>query len=104
MTEWLLIAGMAVVTFLPRYLPFALAGKVVIPPLIARALGFVPIAVLTVIIVQSAFIRQGELSLSFDNHYLVASVIAFFAALFTKQLNWTILLGLITFALLKLFQ
>jgi branched-subunit amino acid transport protein len=97
MTEWLLIIGMTLVTFVPRYLPFGLAGKVAIPPLMARALSFVPIAVLTVIIVQTAFFRQGELSLSFDNHYLVASVIAFFAALFTKQLYWTIFLGLLSF-------
>ena len=102
MTEWLLIIGMALVTFLPRYLPFGLAGKVVIPPLIARALSFVPIAVLTVIIVQTSFFRQGELSLSLDNHYLLASVIAFFAALFTKQLYWTIFLGLLSFGAMKL--
>ncbi len=103
MNEWLLIAGMALVTFLPRYVPFGLAGKVTIPPLLARALSFVPIAVLTVIIVQTAFFRQGALSLSFDNHYLLASVIAFLAALLTKQLYWTIFLGLISFGFLKLF-
>ncbi|MEE9444098.1 MAG: AzlD domain-containing protein [Cocleimonas sp.] len=101
MTEWLLIIGMAVLTFLPRYLPFGLAGKVHIPPLMARALSFVPIAVLTVIIVQSAFVREGEIVLSLQNHYLIPTTLSFFVALFTRQLYLTIFIGLVTFALMK---
>ena len=102
-SEWLLIAGMALLTFLPRYLPFGLAGKVAIPPLLARALSFVPIAVLTVIIVQAAFIRDGEITINLHNHYLIATVVSFFVALVTRQLYLTILLGLVSFALMKWF-
>ncbi|HIO96979.1 MAG TPA: AzlD domain-containing protein [Leucothrix sp.] len=103
MSEWLLIIGMALLTFLPRYLPFGLAGKVVIPPLLERALSFVPIAVLTVIIIQTAFIREGEIAINVENHYLVATLVAFVVALITRQLYLTIFFGLISFAAMKYF-
>lgn len=104
MSEWLLIIGMALLTFIPRYIPFGLAGKVTIPPLLSLALSFVPIAVLTVIIVQTAFIQDGEITLSLQNHYLIATAVAFIVALVTRQLYLTISLGLISFALMKAFS
>lgn len=103
MTEWMLIAGMALLTFIPRYIPFGLAGKVTISPLLSRALSFVPIAVLTVIIVQSAFIRDGKVVFGFENHYLIASMVSFIVALVSRQLYLTIALGLIVFFILKWF-
>ena len=101
MSEWMLIAGMAVLTFLPRYIPFALAGKVTLPPWLSQALSFVPIAVLTVIIVQSTLIRDGEISFTLQNHHLIAAIIAFFVALISKHMFLTIALGLISFALIE---
>ncbi len=61
MNEWLLIAGMAVLTFVPRYLPFALAGRLTIPPLVRSALSYVPIAVLTAIVAQASLMRGSML-------------------------------------------
>ena len=101
MSDWVLIAGMTLLTFIPRFIPLGLAGKVTIPPLLSRALSFVPIAVLTVIIVQSAFIRDGVIVVSFENHYLIASVVSFIAAVVTRQLYPTIALGLVVFFALK---
>ncbi len=101
MSDWLLIAGMAVLTFLPRYIPFGLAGKVTIPPLMSQALSYVPIAVLTVIIVQTTLIRNGEFMLTQQNHYLIASVIAFFVSLISKRQFLAIGLGLASFLIMK---
>ena len=101
MSDWLLIAGMAVLTFVPRYIPFGLAGKVTIPPLMSQALSYVPIAVLTVIIVQSSLIRDGEIMLTLQNHHLVASILAFVAALITRHQFLAIGLGLVSFFIMK---
>lgn len=101
MTDWLLIAGMALLTFVPRYIPFGLAGKVTIPPLLSQALTYVPIAVLTVIIVQSALIQKGEVLVSMQNHHLIAATVAFFVSLITKKQYLAISLGLISFLILK---
>ncbi|PID44401.1 MAG: branched-chain amino acid transport [Proteobacteria bacterium] len=98
---WLIIAMMAL-TFIPRYLPLALAGKIHIPPLLVQALEFVPIAVLTAIIVQTAVVRDGSVVVSIENHYLIASVAAFMTALLTRHLMLTIIVGLVVFSLLRL--
>ena len=79
MNLWLLIFLMAFVTFVPRYLPFALAGRLKITDSLERALGFVPIAVLTAIVAQTALVRGGEIDLSWGNHHAVATLAAFVA-------------------------
>ena len=83
MNIWLLIALMAVVTYLPRYLPMALAGRVRLPPPVEQALDFVPIAVLTAIIAKAA-------------------LAALAAALLWRRLFVTIAVGLACYAGLKL--
>lgn len=101
MTEWPLILGMALVTYLPRYLPLALAGRVAMPPALERALDFVPIAVLTAIIAQASLVRGGELDISLDNYHALAALFAFAVALLTRHLFLTIIAGLTCFALLR---
>ena len=101
MSDWLLIAGMAALTFVPRYIPFGLAGKVTIPPLMSLALSYVPIAVLTVIIVQSTLIRDGEVTLTLQNHHLIAAIIAFVVMLITRHQFLAIGLGLVSFLIMK---
>ena len=94
MNEWVLIGGMMALTFGPRYLPMALAGKFHIPPLMRQALGYVPIAVLSAIVAQTSFIREGSVDFSLDNPYLYGVVVAFTVALLAKRLFLTIFAGL----------
>ena len=99
MNEWLLIIGMMAVTFIPRYLPIALAGRFRIHPLLRRALEFVPIAVLTGIISQASLIHNGEFHLAFDNAYLYGLVAAFITAWITKHTFKTVAVGLIAYSI-----
>ncbi len=103
MNEWLLIALMALVTYLPRWLPLALAGRVHLPDALEHALDFVPVAVLTAIIAQTALIRDGALDLSADNYHALAALAAFVVALLTRHLFITVVAGLACFAILKIF-
>ena len=102
MNEWLMISAMSILTFTPRYLPFVIAGKVKIPPILERALSFVPIAVLSSIITQSSLFSEGELAINLANHHLFAAMAAFFSALISKHLFLIVIVGLITFLLAKL--
>ena len=99
MNEWFLIIGMMAVTFIPRYLPIALAGRFRIHPLFKRALEFVPIAVLTAIISQTSLIHQGEMHVAIDNAYLYALVAAIITAFVTKHTFKTILIGLLIYTI-----
>ena len=102
MNEWMLIFLMAAVTYLPRYLPFALAGRIRLPHTLERALDYVPIAVLTAIIAQAAMIRQGEVDFSLANYHALSALAAFAAALIWRKLFLTIAVGLVCFAALRL--
>lgn len=97
MNDVLLIIAMTLVTFIPRALPLALASRMHLPARVQQALNYVPIAVLTVIIVQTGFFTQGHLNISIQNPYLWASSAALLTALLQKRLFVTILVGLASY-------
>jgi branched-subunit amino acid transport protein len=98
MNEFLVILGMAIVTFSVRYPPLASAGRISLPDPILKALGFVPVAVLTAIIVPAMLIPNAEdIDLSLGNPYLVAGFVSVLIAWRTKNLLLTIVLGMAIF-------
>lgn len=99
--EYWLIVLMAVVTYGPRYLPFALAGRIRLSPNLERALEFVPIAVLTAIIAQASMVRGGQLDIGPGNLHALAALAAFVAALLWRKLFVTIAVGLLCFFALR---
>ncbi len=99
MNEFGLIIGMMILTFGPRYIPFAFAGQFNPPRLVHKALEYVPIAALTVIVIQVSFYRDGALSLNFSNAYLVAAVVAFIVSLVSRKMFLTIIAGLLSYIL-----
>ena len=101
MNECILIFGMFFLTFIPRYVPLGLAGKVKIHKLIESTLNFVPIAVLTSIITQSSLIREGVLSINFSNYYLFAAIVSFVVSRITNKLIVIVATGMITFYIYK---
>ncbi len=101
MNETLLISGMFLATFSVRYVLFAFAGRVRFPPLLNKALEFVPPVVLMAIIAPAVTMPKGELWLSVYNPYILASIVAVVTALIRKDLLTTILVGMAAFAGLK---
>jgi len=92
------ILGMAAVTVFIKATIFVLGGRVVFPPLLQQALGFVPVTVLTAIIVPMAIAPRGEgLELTWRNPQLVASIIAILVCAATRKQLLTIVIALIAF-------
>ena len=100
--EVLLIVGMMLVTYVARYPLMALAGRVTLPRSIERALGFVPVAVLTAICVPMVLKPGGDWMLNVANPYLWASLLAIVIARLTSHLLLTIVAGMSCFFVLKL--
>jgi branched-subunit amino acid transport protein len=88
----LLVAGL--VTFAIRLSFIALLGKVEVPPLLTRALRFVPASVLSAIIFPELVVRGGAVDLSFGNARLLAGLVAALVALKTRSVAWTIGTGM----------
>ncbi|MFK7857883.1 MAG: AzlD domain-containing protein [Granulosicoccus sp.] len=99
--EVMLITGMMVATFGVRYPILALSGRIRMPPLLIKALGYVPVAVLSAITVPMMLAPRGELSLTLQNEYLVAGVAAIVFVALTRHLLWTIILGMALFLALR---
>lgn len=97
MTEALLILGMFAVTFSVRYVPLVVVGRAQLPPRVARALRYVPVAVLTAILVPAALMPTGELDISLSNAALIGSVASALIAWKTRSLLLTIVLGMVIF-------
>lgn len=101
LATWGLILGMMAVTFLPRYLPYALAHRVKLPPLLVSALEYVPIAVLTAIIVQVTLVRDGAINFGPANPHLLAALAAAITAAISRHLFLTISVGLGVYVLAR---
>ncbi|MGD8847937.1 MAG: AzlD domain-containing protein [Desulfobacteraceae bacterium] len=100
METFFLVAGMMLVTFSIRYILLPLSGRIRFSDSMQRALGYVPPAVLTAIIVPAALIPDGQtLSISWTNPYCVGAVITTLIGYFSKNLLITIVGGMAAFAL-----
>ena len=98
MNHTLMILGMAAVTVFIKAAIFVLGGRAVFPPLLQQALGFVPVTVLTAIIVPMVLAPHGAgLELSWRNPQLVASIVAVLVCAATRRQLLTIVSALTVF-------
>jgi branched-subunit amino acid transport protein len=94
MTLWLLILGMALATYLLRASFLLLPARAGTPPLLRRALRFVPAAVITAIWAPELFLQKGALYLSLGNERLLAGGLAILVAWRWRSTTATIVAGL----------
>lgn len=92
------ILGMAVITFLVKALIFILGDRVAFSVNVKKALDFVPVTVLTAIIVPMILSPHGKgLELSWHNPQLVAASVAALLCAVTRHQLLTIITGLVVF-------
>ncbi|MEO1403014.1 MAG: AzlD domain-containing protein [Cyanobacteria bacterium J06635_1] len=95
--EVLMISGMAIATFLIRYLMLGASSRISLPPALLSALRYVPPVVLTAIVVPEVLLSDGTLHLSYLNARLVGAIAAVGVGVVTRNLLLTIVLGMVTF-------
>lgn len=92
----LIILGMAIVTFFTRFGCLLLFRHTGIPSFMKGWLRHVPTAILTALIVPSLLLPKGYLDISFQNHYLLAGVLAAVVAYKSRNILATVGLGMMT--------
>ncbi len=95
MNIWVVIIAAGILTYLTRFSLIWLYRYITLPDWVQRALRFVPISVLAIIIFQELVIRGNQLSLSFGNTRLIAGLIAAVIAWRTRNTLLTIGLGMV---------
>ena len=84
---WVTIAGMAAVTFGIRYALFGLGSRLRFPPRLRSALRYVPVAVLTAIVVPMVLLPDGShWDASWRNPWLAGALASGAIALRTGRL------------------
>ena len=100
-TLWFTILVAGAVTFALRLSFIALLGRIEIPPLLGRALRFVPAAVLTAVVIPLLFYDNGALEFSWGNERLLAGVVAALIAWRTRSVLLTLGGGMATLWILQ---
>ncbi len=101
MTLWLTIIGMGLITYLLRLGPIELLERFPLSDELRRALRFVPAAVLSAIILPEVVQPAGVLDLSPGNERLLAGLVAVVVAWYTRNVLWTIGIGMVTLWLVQ---
>lgn len=100
----LIILCMALVTYLPRLFPILLLSRRKLPPQIEIWLSYVPVAVLAALLGPILFMPTGHLTLHpGENLYFWAALPALATAFLSKNMFLTILAGMASVALLRIF-
>lgn len=99
---WLLFIGAAAGTFALRYSFIYLFGKFDIPEWLQRALRFVPASVLAALVFPALLYPNGTFDFSLNNIHLLAGIGGGLVAWKTKNVLWTIIVGMSLFWALQL--
>lgn len=91
-----IILGMAVVTFLPRFLPMAFLTRWVIPERVKMGLGYIPTAILSAIVFPILFFDEGG-NVVIQPLYLLSAVPVFIFSWKVKRLWASVIFGMLIY-------
>ena len=99
----LLIAGMGLVTYIPRWFPLFFLSRRTLPRWFIEWLDLIPVAILSALILPDLFVTGDPRH--FDIYQLkpIVAVPTFLFALKTKSLGGTVIVGMTLFWLAKKF-
>lgn len=97
----LIIIGMGVLTYAIRLSMIVMSGQIQLGDHLQRALRYVPPAVLSAIILPEMVQPGGALDISLGNERLLAGLIAILVAWFTRNMIWTVAIGMIALWILQ---
>ena len=102
-TIFLTLLGMMAVTYLPRALPVLALARRSLPEAVLRWLGFIPVAVLSAMLLPSLIVTEKGLDFSAQNIFLWAAIPTFLICWKTKSFVGAIVTGMGCVALGRLF-
>lgn len=98
----LLLLGCALVTWIPRVLPFIFVRRMALPDVVMRWLAYIPICILSALVITNLFITSGSI-VTVHWHVFFAFLPTLFIAIWTKSLSITVLVGIVSMALIRFF-
>lgn len=103
-TLWLIVIGIALGAFLPRFIFLPLLGRIEVPKIVMRALRFVPPAALAAILLPALLVQKGQIDIGAAEQQLGAALIAAVVAWRTRNVLYTVATGMLVLWLLQWFE
>lgn len=97
------ILGMGLVTYLPRLIPVLLFSTKLLPRQVIAWLGFVPVAVLSALLLPSLLVNDSRVDFSGSNLFLWAAIPTFLVAWKTRSLFGSVIVGMAVVAIARYF-
>jgi len=98
----LVVLGCAVVTWLPRIIPFVIVRNMTLPDVVLRWLAYIPVCILSALVIESLINADGEwVTLNWLN--VIAFMPTLAVAFTTKSLSKTVVVGVLTMAALRFY-
>ncbi len=95
------LAGMALVTYLPRLFPAWVLRDKQLPAFVIAWLRYVPVSVLAALLLPSLLIEGDRINFSASNLYLWAAIPAAMVAWKKKSLFGTVVIGMLVVAIAR---
>lgn len=99
---YILIIGIAVLTYIPRALPIVYLSKKKLPTWLIEWMKFIPAGIFAALISPGIFTKGGSLDISFSNIELISSAIVLIVSLKKKSLGLSIFAGVSSIFILNL--
>lgn len=99
----LAVVAMSIATYLSRSLTLAFLPNLPLPRILRSGLRYVPPGVIAALVVPQLIIPQGNFVYPWQNPDLLAGLVALVVALRTGNVLATVLMGVVTVAVLRRF-
>lgn len=100
---WLII-GCALVTWLPRVIPFIFVRNVKLPEIVLKWLSFIPVCILSALVVENLLDTDSGKVVTLNWPVFLTFVPTLIIALLTKSLSITVVAGVIIMAAVRYFM
>ncbi len=92
------------VTWVPRVVPFVLSKKLTFSKGLNEFLSYLPMCILTALFVQGLLVQQSQGLPTFNNENILASLPTIAVGIVSRDLMWTVIVGIISMAALRFFM
>lgn len=100
---WLII-GCALVTWLPRIIPFMFVRSVKLPDIVLKWLRFIPVCILSALVIENLLDTESKSYVTLDWPVFITFVPTLGIALMTKSLSITVVAGVMIMAAVRFFM
>jgi branched-subunit amino acid transport protein len=99
---WLTIIGLTLVTIITRGAFLMIGDRISLPKRVQHALRYAPACALAALVAPELLLQQGHVFVSVENFKLVGAIVAAVAMLTTRNILFTMAVGMIIFTALRL--